>query len=917
MPRLFVLFVILFGSLPASSADAVYREVRLPNGMRVITVEQPGAPVVAVHLWYHVGAKDEQPGRQGFAHMFEHMMFRGTDRLGPEDHFKHIRRTGGDCNAYTAFDQTVYVQELPAEQLELALWLEAERMAFLKIDQTSFDTERKVVEEERRLGLNRPYGSVPEKALAELFAGRAYSWSPIGNIAHLRASSVQDLRDFWQRYYVPNNATLVIVGAIQHDAAQQLAAKYFGWMPKDADPPRVPLPPPGSFKAKSITIKDDNAPAPAVGALWRTVPSNHDDFVPLQLLATILGGGESSRLYREIVADNQLAVVALASAFSLEYDGLFGVGAVMMPFGRGGPQILDTIKSHVERLKSEPVSEKELLKAKNQMLAGLAQQELTAAARAALVGNAAVLQGDTKRAFTLLDRVRAVTAADLQRVAKQYLTADGMVTGHVEQDLLGSLLGKKKSAEEEAPITAKPETGPAPQVKAGLRRPEIFPDKPPMASSTQLSAPKHERFTLPNGLKVIVVPRPGVEYLNLQLGMMAGAWGEAKPGTASLAAQMLTKGTAKHTEKELADELETYAISLNGNASLDATTVSAGCLREHLLRAMTLLAEVVRTPTFPESEFEKTRKQVLTILAISSKEPATIAERELRKGLFGSHPYSRTPTGESRDVEAVTSADLKEWWTTSTRPDSSVLLVAGDVTVKEIRELAEAAFGDWKAAGPDRTAALPEPPASQSTQIILVDQPNAIQSQIRIGQRAMPRSHPDFAVGRVVSDYFGGSFSSRLNEVIRVQKGLTYGARGGFDPQKFAGAFTVSTFSKTESTAEAVRAALGEIERVRTEGPSDLELSDTKASMVGKIALQRETPQQVAGELWRAELYGLPSDHVERTVARAVAANADECLSFAREWIDPTKLVVVVVGSAEKLKAELEKIAPVKVVPMK
>lgn len=917
MPRLVASLGLLLSSLPIIAADSPYREQRLPNGMRVVTVEQPGAPVVAVHLWYHVGAKDEQPGRQGFAHMFEHMMFRGTDRLGPEDHFKHIRRTGGNCNAYTAFDQTVYVQELPAEQLELALWLEAERMAFLKIDQASFDTERKVVEEERRLGLNRPYGSVPEKALAELFAGRAYSWSPIGNIAHLRASSVQDLRDFWQRYYVPNNATLVIVGAIQHDAAQKLAAQYFSWMPKDADPPRVPQPPPGSFKAKSITIKDDNAPAPAVGALWRAVPSNHDDFIPLQLLGTILGGGESSRLYREIVAEKQMAVIALATAFSLEYDGLFAAGAVMMPFGRSGPQIIETIKAHVEKLKSEPVTEKELLKAKNQMLAGLAQQELTAANRAALVGNAAVLQGETNRAFTQLDRVRAVTAADLQRVAKQYLTADGMVTGNIEQNLLGALLGKKKSAEEESPITAKAETGPAPKVKAGLRRPESFPDKPPMANRSTLSAPKHERFTLPNGLKVIVVPRPGVSYLNVQLGMPAGAWTDSKPGTASLAAQMLTKGTAKHSEKELADELETYAISLAGNASLDATNVTAGCLREHLPRAMNLLAEVVRTPTFPESEFQKTRKQVLTGLAISSKEPGTIAERELRRELFGSHPYSRTSTGEAKDVESLTPSDLKEWWTANTGPKDRVLLVAGDVTLNDVRQLVEKEFGDWTSESPDRAVAMPNPPAAQPTRIVLVDQPSAIQSQIRIGQLALPRNHADYPVGRVVSDYFGGSFSSRLNEVIRVQKGLTYGARGGFEPQKFAGAFNISTFSKTESTAEAVRAALGEIERVRTEGPSGLELSDTKANMAGRIALQRETPQQVASELWAAELFGLPPDHVDRTVARAAAANADECLSFAREWIDPSKLVVVVVGSAEKLKAELEKIAPVKVVPGK
>src|SRR5579871_6005224 len=208
-----------------------YRETTLANGLRIITLADASCPIVAVHLWYHVGSKDERPERQGFAHMFEHMMFRGTDRLGPKDHFEYIRRCGGTCNAYTNFDQTVYVQTLPSNQLELALWLEAERMGFLKIDQTSVDTERKVVEEERRLGLNRPYGTVPEKLVRELFPGQAYGWLPIGKISHLRASAAQELRDFWLRYYVPNNATLIIVGDVQHDEAQRLAKRYFGWLP--------------------------------------------------------------------------------------------------------------------------------------------------------------------------------------------------------------------------------------------------------------------------------------------------------------------------------------------------------------------------------------------------------------------------------------------------------------------------------------------------------------------------------------------------------------------------------------------------------------------------------------------------------------------------------------------------------------
>lgn len=899
---------------PASAADLYpYREQTLSNGLKVLTLEDFSAPVVAVHLWYHVGSKDEMPGRQGFAHMFEHMMFRGTDRLGPEDHFKYIRRVGGSCNAYTAFDQTVYVQELPANQLEMVLWLEAERMGFLKVDQTGYDTERKVVEEERRLGLNRPYGSIPEKALAELFPGRAYAWSPIGNIAHLRAAPVSDLRSFWQRYYVPNNATLVIVGAVKNDDAQKLAQKYFGWMPKDADPPRVSKSSWEPFTARTITLKDDSAPAPAVALAWRGVPAGHSDAIPLELLTTILGGGESSRAYRDIVADRQLAVVAIATSLSLELDGLVAAGAVLMPFSNNGPKVFDALTRHVEALRNEPVTEKELLKAKNQMLMQIASEMRTAASRARALGQAAVLEGDAARVNSKLDRVRAVTAADLQRVAKKYMAPENAVRGTIEQNLLGSVLGKKPSAEETAPITAKPETQAPAKVKAGLNRPSEFPASPPAASVLELVTPVFEKFELPNGLRVIVVPRKGVPSVTSELSLLAGAWSEPKPGTASLTMSMLTKGTAKHGEKELADELETYAIRLGGSADSDFCQVTANCLTEHWPRTMELLAEAVRTPTFPDGEFAKLKKQTLTSLAISLNDPASKAERELLKQLYGTHPYGRTVTGLPEDVKAVTVDDMKGWWKSAARPEQAVLLLAGDVDVARAKDMAQKVFGDWKGEGAAPVAKLPEPPAATATHIVLVDQPGAIQSQIRIAQRGPKRNHPDYAVYRVISDYFGGSFSSRLNEVIRVQKGLTYGARGGFAPDRFDGKFTVSTFSKTESTAAAVAAAVHEIERVRTEGPNERELADTKANFTGKVNLARETPQQVAEELWRAALYGLPDDHVVRTLARVSKVGPEECASMAREVVDPTKLIIVVVGNAEKIKADLEKIAPVTV----
>lgn len=304
-------------------AEWKFADRTLDNGLRVIVMEDHSAPLVAVQVWYHVGSKDENPERQGFAHMFEHMMFRGTDVLGPEEHFEFIRRTGGDCNAFTAFDNTTYVNTLPSNQLELALWLEADRMAFLKIDDESFYKERSVVEEERRLrSLNTPYGTVPEKLLPALFKEHPYRWTPIGQIPHLRAATIDELQQFWDRYYTPSNATLVVVGDVTHAKVQELAKKYFGWIPTIPEPQHVTIKEPRQTEPRSITIPEKKGPIPIIGYMYRGVPQAHADALPLEMLMTILGGGESSRLYKDLVKDQQVAQFAVAGAFSLQDDGI-------------------------------------------------------------------------------------------------------------------------------------------------------------------------------------------------------------------------------------------------------------------------------------------------------------------------------------------------------------------------------------------------------------------------------------------------------------------------------------------------------------------------------------------------------------------------------------------------------------------
>jgi len=907
-----VAFVLL---VPAAFAAELFDfyETTLDNGMRVVTLEDFSTPIVAVQVWYDVGSKDEDPNRQGFAHMFEHMMFEGTDLLGPEQHGALLREIGGDCNAFTNFDYTAYVNVVPSNQLELVLWLEADRLMYLDVSQTSFDKERQVVEEERRMGINQPYGTIAEQVLPIVYKVSPYRWLPIGNIPDLRAAHLSELQRFWDRFYLPSNATLVIVGAVKHGDAQQLAKKYFGWMPAGDVQNRNDAKEPEQEGERSVSLEEPFGPVPLAGFVYRGVPIDHPDAIPLQLLMMALGEGESSRMYMDLVKDRKLCVQIVADAFLLDDDGVFGAGAALNPMA-DMDKALEAIDGHLQAVVDAPLEERELTKAKNQMLRSAVTDALTVASKAQETGNAAVMFGNPEWLNEQLDKIRAVTLEDVQRVAKTYITREGRTVLRVTPNP-----EKKVDEDETAPVAPPEEAGTVERKgpKVGVERPDWFPTKPPVqAMLDELPEVATAEKVLANGLKVVVVPNHEVPFVTVTLGSTYGAWAENAdtPGVASMTYTMLTQGTENYTAAELAEKVEFNALTLSGTASLDEAEVNATGLTDKLPLAVELLAEVVRRPTFPEDELAIKKEQLALGKSVDEEDPQYVAARGLRQQLFGAHPYSRTPTGELADVPKLTAESLKEFWKTYVRPDTSVIYLAGDVEADAAYELVSRYLGDWKAEGDAPKPTLPPIPEPGKTHIVLLDRPGAVQSQIAVGQVSITRNDPLYHVSRVYSQIFGGAFESRLNRTIRIERGLTYGAFGGFRPFRYVGQFTGQTFTKTETTAETVQAVLDVINGMRTNPPSDEELNTAKAYLAGNFPSQLETPQDTVTYEWIIEYSGLPKDYLNQALQAYKSTTLADIEHIAADVVNSDALTIVVAGEASAIKESLEAIAPVTVI---
>lgn len=884
-----------------TSDEWQFQEGVLGNGLRVLTLEDHRTPLVSVQVWYHVGSKDENPDRQGFAHMFEHIMFRGTDRIGPQDHFRFLNRYGSRVNGYTSFDQTVYWETLPSAQVDLALWLEAERLANLKIIEEYFAAEREVVKEERRKNyLNRPFGKLYETLYAAAYQVHPYRWTPIGNMPHLDAATVDELREFFQTYYVPNNAALILVGDIDYATAMVKAEQYFGAIPRRPDPPRVAAIEPPMIEPRAVEITD-RAPSALVLHAFHAPGSRDPESLALDVLARIMSAGQSSRLYRRLVHGREVAVSINCYNAAREQAGLFVFSAVLKPdvaIATGQEALLDEI----ELLLEKGIEPAELEKARNQVLAAYVRAAETVQGRADQLGQAAVILGDAHRINTDRQRLRALTADEIMTIARRVLREPNCVSITVRPD--PDLPPLAEEAADQSPGNEQEVVDrPAPADMPVGQRPE----------PVELPNPAVRR--LANGLQVAVFENQAAPSVYISLNTTVGARNDPADlaGLAYCTFNTMRRGTATRNGDEIAEILDSRAMSLSAAVEHEDSNLRIWTLADHLETATEILSDIVRQPVFPAKEVASFAARSAAQQAINERDPGTIAARAFDAALFGDHYLSRPDSGTSQSLASVTRDAVVDFHRRFVAPGNSTLIFAGSVTPEIAFQLAEQWFGPWEAQAEEMTGS--PPPVPQNTRILLVDRPDATQSEIRIGQTVrLTRKDFDYAQARLLSHLFGESFSGRLNRTLRIQKGLTYGARGYFDAKTEEACLRISTFTRNDRTAAAVEAAIQELAALSAAEVSLDELETSRDALIGQFQMGLETAGQVADRWWNLVAWGLPENWYTEYQNQIATTDDPALLQSAVQRIDPSRLTIVVVGRAAEIQAELEKIAPVEVV---
>ncbi len=868
------------GTMP--SFDIPYQKFVLKNGLTLIVHEDHKAPIVAVNVWYHVGSKNEKAGKTGFAHLFEHLMFNGSENF-KNDYFQALERIGAtDLNGTTNEDRTNYFQNVPVGAIDTVLWLESDRMGNLlgAIDKAKLDEQRGVVQNEKRQGENEPYSLSEELITKAVFpASHPYSHTVIGSMEDLNAASLDDVKEWFKTYYGPGNAVVVIAGDIDPKVAREKVEKYFGSIP--------PGPPVAHFSkwvaprtGEQRQVAQDRVPQARISRVWNVPGLGTADNDYLTLLSDVLVSDKASRLYKRLVYDEQVATDVGAFLDQREIGSLFIIQATAKP-GSDLKQIEKGINEEMQKLFASPPSQDELERVRTQIFAQFirgAERIGGFGGKSDILARSEVFGGSPDFYKASLKRMADATTADLQQAGKRWLS-DGVYTLEIH---------------------------PYPNYQAtetAVDRSQM----PKPGEGVEPKFPAFQRAKLSNGLEVVVASRHSVPVINMNLLVDAGYASDqfAQPGTAQLAMNMLDEGTKTRNSINISKELASLGATLGTFSNLDSSTVSLSTLKSNLDPALNLYADVILNPAFPQSDFDRLKRIQLAQIQREKTQPIQMALRVFPRMLYGTqHAYGNPLTGSGTEdsVSKLTRDDLLKFHSTWFKPNNATLIVVGDTTVAEIQPKLEALFANWKR-GEVPTKNIANTPLPQKQSVYIVDKPGAIQSVIITGVLAPPKSNPDELAIESMNTVLGGAFISRLNMNLRENKHWSYGAGSFVWPARGQRMFLAYAPVQTDKTKESMVEIGTELRAILKDRlvTAD-ELAMAKANLTQTLPGLWETNAAVSQSINDIIEFKLSPDYYSTYAGRIKALAVNNLNEAAVKVVRPDNLVWIVVGDREKIE---------------
>lgn len=870
----------------------------LDNGLEVILARDTTAPTVAVDIWYKVGSANDPAGKSGFAHLFEHMMFEGSPHVPSGSMDQLLERVGGSSNAYVGADYTAYYDTVPSHQLPLALWIEADRMGGLDVTQTNLDNQRAIVIEElQRSYDNRPYGSAVKALITVPYSYEPYKRPAIGAIDDVNKAQIDDVISFHRTYYLPNNATLVVAGDIDFDVTRALVDELFGPIPRGDDPPALPeFVPVYQEQAEYITIEDPFINLPALLVSYEIPPLIHEDYPALDVLSRVLSVGDSSRLAKRLV-DTGKALQADAWIFGNRGPGQFA----FILIGNVGVELAELEAASYEELQKiidEGVPQDEL----DKVIAGIRSRGIlgleTALGLAESVQSASYYFGDPQAVFTGIDRYKAVTSEDIQRVAAEYLEeSDRHVFNVVETDA--------DPPPSVAPYAAEDVVDQAPDYRYVIEQSEA----PPPLDSNEFNFPTITENVMDNGLEVVVIEQPNMPIISLDVYITGGGTAAPQdlPGLANLTGQLISRGTATRSAQDIAGAIEQVGGAVGSGGGGDSLQLGVFALIEDTDLAFELLADMTLKASFPENEVERERAEWISGLEASLAEPGFVAGRTFGRMLYRDHPYGNPYTFES--LEAITREDIAAFYESRRHPNNALLIIAGAITTEDGLAYAQQHFADWE--GSAEAISYPALAENSGQQILLVDRPGSTQANFIMGNIGIQGASLDYFPARVMNHILGGTFSSRLVQNIREEKGYTYSIGSGFSYPADTGRFVVTAAVRNDVIAPALEEVFKEIDRIQTEPLTDEEINDARDGIVGEFVFGLESYQDFVEIVGSYKIRGVALSRLNKWLGYIKDVSKDDVLDIANAYIHPEDFIIVVVGDASAIQEQLETLGEV------